>query len=107
MRNQSTSSQNTLQALFGAPFFRVNFMKHLTVVYSIVDEAAFATEMNRVMSIYSDLGEKLWGITAVSIDHEIKRLQLVEQALNKNDVDIIPAILAHTDIGNVRDINEL
>lgn len=52
-------------------------MKHVTVVYSVLDEDAFAMELNRVMDMFAELGEKLWGVTAVSLDHEIKRLELV------------------------------
>lgn len=107
MRNHSTSSQNTLQALLGAPFFLANFMKHLTVVYRVNDETAFAPELNRVMELFSEPGEKPWGVIAVSLDNEIRRKELIEDAIAQNDSLIIPAILEHNDIGNVRDIDEL
>ncbi|GGY79642.1 hypothetical protein GCM10011613_25680 [Cellvibrio zantedeschiae] len=59
------------------------------------------------MDLFAELGEKPWSVTAVSLDNEIRRLELVEQAISKSDVEIIPAILEHNDVGNVSDIDEL
>lgn len=82
-------------------------MKHLTVVYTIANEAVFASEMAKLSEQYTDINDKPWSITAMSTDNEIRRLELVEQAVGDEDLDIVNAILSHSDIGNVKSLEDL
>lgn len=82
-------------------------MKHLTVVYTIADESSFTNELATIMDRFTALGEKPWCITAVSTDHEIRRLELIEEALEDEDLLLANAVLSHADIGNVASLTEL
>lgn len=83
-------------------------IKHLTVVYSIQDGDAFMSEHQRIMELfYHDMGDKPWGITAVSLDHEIRRIELIEEAINMSDMDLVYELLEHTDVGNLQTLQEL
>lgn len=82
-------------------------MKHLTVVYAIADEESFAPELASIMDRFSRLGEQPWGVAAVTMDHEIKRLELIEEALSDEDFQLAKAVLSHTEIGNIKSLSEL
>lgn len=59
------------------------------------------------MDRFAELGNKPWGITAVSLDNEIRRLELIEEAVEDEDLIMVNTILAHDDIGSVRELTEL
>lgn len=83
-------------------------MKHLTVVYRIQDSDAFMGEHQRIMECFNhEMGNKPWGITAMSLDHEIRRIELIEEAINLNDFDLVHELLEHTDVGNLQTLQEL
>ncbi|WP_299314992.1 hypothetical protein [uncultured Halomonas sp.] len=88
--------------------------RHLTVVYTIHDDALFEDEQQKIFerfrqSACSGSEAEPWTITAVSSDHEIRRLELIEQALEQEDdrVELIARILGQTDIGNADDLQVL
>ncbi len=82
-------------------------MKHLTVVYAIANEECFASEFASIMDRFSRLGDEPWGIAAVTTDHEIKRLEFVEEALRDEDFQLAKAVLSHADIGSIKSLGEL
>lgn len=81
--------------------------QYLTVVYTINSPADFLEENNRLQSLFTELDGKPWAITAMSIDHEIHRLELIESALDSDQDDLIEVIINHPEIGNVSDLDAL
>ncbi len=77
--------------------------EHLTVVYTINDPEAFAEERQKLKDNFMPSKGKPWSISAMSLDHEINRIYFIEEAIENNDEDLIPAILSHANIGNVED----
>ena len=53
-------------------------MRYLTVVYAINDEDKFSDELNRIHSLCSPSDGKPWSITSWSLEHEINRLEMIE-----------------------------
>jgi hypothetical protein len=82
-------------------------MKHLTVVYTVTDESKFADGLAAVMDQFADVDGKPWSITAVTMDNEIRRVQLIEQAIANADLIAATTVLTHIDIGNVESLEEL
>ncbi|WP_422475705.1 hypothetical protein [Endozoicomonas sp. ALB032] len=66
---------------------------HLTIVYTVNDQKAFEAEKARIRNYFESPDGKPWAITAWSIDHEIKRLGLIEEALEKDRVDLAKRII--------------
>lgn len=85
----------------------MNQLSHLTVVYSIRDSSAFLAEHQRVMDMFQDIGDRPWAITAVSTDHEIRRVELIEEAAENDDIDIVLELIEHPDVGNLGSLEEL
>jgi hypothetical protein len=61
--------------------------KHFTVVYTVADgqQEAFETQLNQIhesMKAYDPQNPPAWGVSAMSRDNEIQRLELIEQALD-------------------------
>ncbi len=81
--------------------------KFITVVYTINDEAKFKEERDRLFDDFKSSEGKAWSITAISDDHEIRRLEWVEQALEAKDMDAVDAAISHIDIGNVNSLEDL
>lgn len=71
-------------------------MKHLTVVYTINDEEAFKHEMAVLMSKFKRSDGEAWAITAMSRDHEMNRVSLIEDAVSEDRLDLIEDILGMT-----------
>lgn len=77
--------------------------REMTVVYTIHDEDAFAAENKRLADLHKAFDPErppLWGVSAASCDNEIRRVELIEQAIAENDpedaIDAIEQILAVT-----------
>jgi hypothetical protein len=80
----------------------------LTVVYAIDDHDAFAADWKRIHELLratiDDDNGKPYRITALSNDNEIRRVDMIEDALNRyeNDsetaVDAVRAILGCADL---------
>jgi len=80
--------------------------RHITVVYTINDDDAFADEMARITGNMKSSGGEPWAITAMSLDHEMQRVEYMER-IAKNlsgDYDLadwIDHIAGIDGIGNV------
>lgn len=76
--------------------------KHITVVYTINDERAFEAEHHRIMEHMQADTNQPWAITAITRDHEIRRLELIEKALDKNDFPHAHELISKNNVGNHR-----
>ncbi len=81
--------------------------QYLTVVYTINSPEDFLEENNRLQSLFTEPDGKPWAITAMSVDHEIHRLELIESALDSDQDELIEVIISHPAIGNVCDLDAL
>ena len=81
--------------------------KHMTVVYTINDAEAFEEERQRMMKLFQPSKDKPWAITAISVDDEIHRVDLLTEAVNNNDIEMADVVLGHLDIGNVKQLSDL
>lgn len=84
--------------------------EYLTACFTINNPDSFAVERAQIMENLTPSDGKDWAVTAVSLDHEMHRIDLIEQALEKGGyeaLDLIETICAHSDIGNIRSIDEL
>ncbi len=76
--------------------------RFLTVVYTINDDEKFSKERADIMKKFQESNGKPWAITAMSLDHEIGRLSLIEEAAARGGVEaleLIEGIIAHPKIG--------
>lgn len=85
----------------------MNQLSHLTVVYSIRDASSFLAEHQRVMDMFQNIGDRPWAITAVSTDHEIRRIELIEEAINHDEHELVQTLIDHDDVGNLASLDEL
>lgn len=81
--------------------------QYLTVVYTINNPDDFFEENDRLQSLFTESDGKPWAITAMSVGHEIHRLELIENAMDSNRNDLIEVIISHPEIGNVSDLDAL
>ena len=81
--------------------------KFLTVVYTINDAEEFEEERLSVMEKFKSPKDQPWAITAISIDHEIHRLDLLTEALSNQDDEKVDRLLGHIDVGNLKDLDAL
>ncbi|WP_257292057.1 hypothetical protein, partial [Endozoicomonas sp. ONNA1] len=83
--------------LLGGDKHRIKDMEikttHLTIVYTVNDQKAFEVEKSRIRNYFESPDGKPWAITSLSRDHEIKRLELIEEALEQNQVDLAKRII--------------
>lgn len=80
---------------------------YLTVVYTINDQERFQQEKQSLMDKFKPSDGTAWSITAMSSDHEIHRLDILTEALDKGDEDAVAAILGHMDVGNLKSLDDL
>lgn len=62
--------------------------KHLTVVYTINDDEAFEAKREEIFNSYHEYDPSTppaWGVSAVSQDNEILRVEKIERALEQFD----------------------
>ena len=79
----------------------------LTCVYTINDHAAFSDERDRINSNFKQSAGEPWAITAMSCGHEMRRLDLIENAHEKSRHDLLDEIFGMIDPTLVEDITEL
>lgn len=85
-------------------------LKHVTVVFSYRDVEKFSDEFARIKSRFVDPAENEnlpWTVTAMSTDHEIFRLELIDQALDCGKSEYIGEILSHSNIGSLKGLDDL
>jgi hypothetical protein len=80
---------------------------HLTVVYTINDENAFAAERERLLSLFKGSKGEQWAITAMSKDHEMRRVDLIQDAVDEDAMDLIEDILGACEIGNSTTLDDI
>lgn len=80
--------------------------RHLTTVYTINDEKGFEPEQNRLLDFFQESKGKPWAITAMSVDHEIHRLYLVEEAHQRGRHDLLDDIFGLVETTQYEDLNE-
>lgn len=81
--------------------------KHLTVIYTINDPEAFKPELDRLMKMFTPSDGKAFCITAISRDHEMHRLELIEQAIEANQPEVIEEILGINNIHTIENISDI
>ena len=85
-------------------------MNYLTVVYTIKDQAAFKDESERLFANFKELEDgQPWSITAVSADHELQRLALIEEVIDMDEDEglcLVEQILSCPNIGDVSSIDQ-
>lgn len=82
-------------------------MEFLTVVYTINDPAAFEETRKSIIDSMSKSDGKPFSVTAISCDHEMRRLHLIEQALDKGNMAAVDKAISSANIGNIKNIDEL
>lgn len=87
-------------------------LRYITVVYTINDSDAFEPTRKAIFDQFKDSDGLPFAATAVSNDHEIQRVYWMEQAVENihDSYDLkktIDAIVGHTNIGDVKSLNEL
>lgn len=81
--------------------------QYITVVYAIDDEAAFTDHCQIILDKFKDMrNEGGWTVSAVSVDDEITRVELIEEANERCDQYVIQWILDHQFIGQFRSLDE-
>ena len=74
--------------------------KYITAVYTINDEEAFTEEMKRLKENFKSSEGEPWAISAMSVDHEVNRLALIEEASEEGNMDLIETLISSAEIGN-------
>ena len=76
--------------------------KYVTVVFAIEDENAFSTKRKEIMKSLEDFDVDTpppFGVCAFSIVDEIKRLEMIESALEEdNDVDLALSVISMVEL---------
>jgi hypothetical protein len=67
-----------------APASKTPKVAYYTVVYRVRDEAAFKADWNRIHDLMRLEGEQPFDVTAISSDHEMRRVALIEDALSED-----------------------
>ena len=80
--------------------------KHFSVVYTVNDEKAFKEEMDRIMSHFEKADGKPWAITAISRDHELKRVSFIEEALEEGDIELAQEIILSVNLCNYNSLSD-
>ncbi|MBS0424574.1 MAG: hypothetical protein JSR71_09180 [Proteobacteria bacterium] len=81
-------------------------MRHLTVVYTINDEKAFEEEQQRISNLCSPSQGKPFAITAWSLDHEINRTMLIQEALENHDWETAEQLISADGVGKYGNVEE-
>jgi hypothetical protein len=68
------------------------FTNNLTLVFTIKDHAAFEFERQRLLGMFTRDDNAPYSITALSVGHEIQRIELLEQAAELRDWDMLDEI---------------
>ncbi|NQZ48700.1 MAG: hypothetical protein HRT95_00515 [Moritella sp.] len=71
--------------------------KSLTVVYTIHDETSFESERKRILDLsqqYDPDNPPAWGVSASSTSDEIRRIELIEEAHELDEIDLAATVIA-------------
>ena len=79
---------------------------YLTVVYKINDPESFEAKRLDILSSMKEDDSLPYCVTAASVDHEILRLQLIEEAINEGDSYLIEDIISCANIANYNSLDE-
>lgn len=82
-------------------------MEYLTVIYTINDPAAFEETRKAIIGSMQKSEGKPFAVTAMSCDHEMRRLDLIEQALDAGNMAAVDKAISSANIGNIKDLDEL
>ena len=77
----------------------------LTIVFTINDHQAFEFERLRLLAMFKRDLNPDYSITALSLGHEIRRAELLEQAAELRDWSLIDEILGLIDPSNAKIID--
>ena len=78
--------------------------KYLTVVFAINSDEGFAAMRKQIFDNFKQNEGEPWTVSAVSQDHEIRRVELMEQAAERDRfecADAIERLASWSDVGNV------
>ena len=71
-------------------------MKQLTVVFNSKNNSVYDRFLKAFKRIFPRSDKSSWSITAMSVDHEIRRVELLEDAIVERDLDKARDVLAMT-----------
>lgn len=80
--------------------------EYLTIVYTINDQEAFKEIRKALIGSMAASDGKPFSITACSCDHEITRIELIEEAMDARKTDLLDDIVSCRNIGDFKNINE-
>jgi len=81
--------------------------KHLTVVFTINDKEAFRPELDKLMANFKGSEGEPWAITAISRDHEMRRLELIEEAVEARRFELIEELLGLVNLHKINSISDI
>lgn len=83
---------------------------YITVVYEVNDKQAFQPTLDQIRGQFL-LGDQStpapFGVVAMSLDHEMRRADLMEEAAESGQPELIELLASHTDIGNLPGLDAL
>lgn len=84
--------------------------KYITVVYKVNDTQAFQPTLNQIRDQFL-VGDQStpapFGVVAMSLDHEMRRAELMEEAAESGQPELIELLASHSDIGNLLGLEAL
>lgn len=78
--------------------------RFLTVIYAINNEKVFSVELEKIKARFQENIGQPWIVSAISVNDEMKRLELIEEALELRDLDLIEQIICHADLTKISTI---
>ena len=81
--------------------------KHLTLVYTVNDPRKYRSVLERLTAQMKAPDGEPWAITAFSLEHEIHRLSLIEQAVEARDLDLIEEIIGLVNVDEIPNLDAL
>lgn len=80
---------------------------NLTVVFTINDHEQFESERQRLFKMFKKPDGEPYAITAISIGHEIQRLELIEMCLDEDRPDLADFVFGLIDPSKYTSVEEL
>jgi hypothetical protein len=89
-----------------------NTPEYITACFTVYDPQAFANMRQLLCDLMLPQGPVPYEVTALSLDNEVMRLELIEQALEKVDDsfalrDVIGEILRMADVGRITKLEDI
>lgn len=85
---------------------------YMTVVYKFNDQDLSEEKRRKLREEFMKPSSSPWLITAASVDHEIFRLDLIEETVESTEllrdekIEIIEEILSTSSVGDYRNLND-